>query len=323
VGIPALLTLVGLLLGSTALLDALTHGWYRYYVFSELAGQGWAPPVLARFWTADIVGREWPAVALVLVAAVAALTRVRPLSALRSPAAYHVATAGGLVGAAWLSRLHTGGYANVLIPAYAAVALLAGLTLAQALRCHRSRVLAPAAAATLALQLVLLAYPLGAQIPTAADRAAGSELLAALRALPGDVLVLRHPWYATELGKGSFAQSEAITDVLRSAADRGRRALEASLPRTFEHSHIRAVVLDGTYDARTLEPRLQREFHLAADPITPTPLYPLTDVRTAPTLLYLRRRNAAWPVATARARGSGPRRRQCPRPRCPAVVRAD
>jgi hypothetical protein len=135
---------------------------------------------------------------------------------------------------------------------------------------------------------VLLAYPLSAQVPTAADRTAGAQLLTALRALPGEVLVLRHPWYATELGKGSFAQGEGITDVLRSDARRGRRALEASLAHALDDDRIRAVVLDGTFDATALEPALSREFRLAAAPITPARLYPLTDVRSAPTLLYLR-----------------------------------
>ena len=73
--------------------------------------------------------------------------------------------------------------------------------------------------------MALLAYPLGAQIPTAADRAAGRMLITRLRTLPSPVLVLRHPWYATETSGGSFAQAEAIGDVLRSGATRGARLL--------------------------------------------------------------------------------------------------
>ena len=61
--------------------------------------------------------------------------------------------------------------------------------------------------------------------PTRADRVAGAELMAALRALRGPVLVIRHPWYGTLAGKGSFAQSEGMTDILRSQAPRGARAL--------------------------------------------------------------------------------------------------
>jgi hypothetical protein len=112
--------------------------------------------------------------------------------------------------------------------------------------------------------------------------------MARLRALPGPVIVLRHPWYATLAGKGSFAQEEAIGDVLRSAATRGARVLRASLRGALNAENVQAVVLDGTFDARFLGPELARDFRLAPEPITPARLYPLTDVRTAPTLLYLR-----------------------------------
>ena len=68
------------------------------------------------------------------------------------------------------------------------------------------------------------------------------------------MVVLRHPWYATLAGKGSFAQEEALGDVLRSAATRGARALRASLPRALDADHVQAVVLDGTFDAHFLGP---------------------------------------------------------------------
>ncbi len=293
VGVSALLTLLALVVGSTLLFDALSDGWYRYYVFNELAGQAWASQVWVQFWTSDIVGQEWPALAVVVIAAVTAVGRVGPRLAARSLAAYYAVAAAGLIAAAWFSRLHTGGYANVLIPAYAAVALLAGLALAQFLRPGDGRLAGLLAAAALALQLGLLAYPLDAQTPTSADRAAGAQLLAALRKLPGPVLVLRHPWYATELGKGSFAQGEGITDVLRSDAGRGRRALKASLAHALDDVRIRAVVLDGTFDAGVLQPALGRDFRLVRAPITPFRLYPLTDVRSAPTLLYRRIRSSS------------------------------
>jgi hypothetical protein len=121
-------------------------------------------------------------------------------------------------------------------------------------------------------------------------RAASTELLDRLRALSGPVLVLRHPWYATLVGKGSFAQAEGITDVLRSADPRGADALRTSLQGALDADHVQAVVLDGGFDAHVLGPQLGREFRLASRSITRSRLYPLTDVRTAPTLLYLRDR---------------------------------
>ena len=287
VGVPALIVLAVLGLGSTLALDAATGGWYRYYVVSELSHQPWAQGEWVQFWTRDLASHLWPVLAL-MVPAVLLAWRRGALRSLRSPAVYYALAGAGLLGAAWVSRLHTGGYANVLIPAYAAVALGGGLACGEYLRAGRERIGVPVAVAAIVVQVALLAYSPTAQIPTHADRTAGSELIARLRELRGPVLVLRHPWYATLAGKGSFAQEEAINDVLRSADPRGARYLRASLRQALDADHVQAVVLDGTFDAHLLGPELAREFLLSPAPITPSRLYPLTDVRTAPTLLYLR-----------------------------------
>jgi hypothetical protein len=292
VGIPALLTLLGLVLASTAVLDAATHGWYGYYVFSELAHQPWARQVWLGFWRDDILHRQWPLLILVLAEAVTLTWQARRLPALSGPPMYYAVAAAGLIVSAWVSRLHTGGYENVLMPAYAAIALLAGLTSAGLIDGRHGRVALPLLGVTLSLQLGLLVYPISAQIPTAADRTAGAQLIARLRALPGPVIVIRHPWYATLAGKGTSAQAEAIDDVLRSASTRGARALRASLRDALDTDDVQAVVLDGAWDTHFLEPELNRDFRLQTNPITTSRLYPLTDVRTAPTLLYLRVRPA-------------------------------
>lgn len=279
-GLPALGTLVALVGGSTLLLDALTGGWYRYYVVDELAHQAWSHAAWVGFWRHDLLEHLWP----VLLGALVALFLGR-----RSRAEtwlYYGAAAAGLLGCAWVSRLHSGGYANVLMPAYAALALVVGLAYGWL---PRTSVRARWAALPIVLvQLALLAYPISAQIPTAADRAAGAALLARLRSLPGPVLLLRHPWYATETGRGSFAQEEAIGDVLRSSDPRGARSLRASLRDGLDADHIQAVILDGSFDRAVLEPGLSRDFRLVPGSLTPQALYPLTDVRTAPRLLYLR-----------------------------------
>ena len=288
VGISALLTLGTLLIASTATLDALTDGWYRYYVVSELSHQPWAHQEWAGFWTDDVLRPQWPLILIVVAAGLSLAGRDSARPALRSGSVYYLIAAVGLIGSAWVSRLHTGGYANVLMPAYAAIALLAGLAYTRLRHGRHARIAGPLLAATLLLQLGLLAYPVGAQIPTARDRAAGTALIARLRTLPGPVIVLRHPWYATVAGKGTFAQAEAISDVLRSAASRGARAMRASLRDALDANRVQAVVLDGTFDAHFFGSELIREFRLQPGPITSSRLNPLTDVRTSPTLLYVR-----------------------------------
>jgi hypothetical protein len=295
VGVTALLALFVLLAGSTLLLDATTGGWYRYYVVSELAGQPWALPEWVDFWRIDLLSHLWPlCVLLVIAVAVPAVLAVLARGRGHGPRltvpriGYQVAGVAGLIPAAWFSRLHTGGYLNVVMPAYAAFALIGGLAYARLRRHGLAGALV--ATAAIAVQLIVLAYPVGAQIPSARDRVAGAELMAKLQTLPGPVLVIRHPWYGTLAGKGNFAQGEAISDALRSQAPRGARILRASLPDALDRYHVNAVVLDGNSAPAWLASQLQHEFRLESTAITGTKLYPLTDLHTAPTLLYVRSR---------------------------------
>jgi hypothetical protein len=301
-GASALVTLAVLVAGSTLTLDALTHGWYRYFVVSELAGQPWEPREWVRFWTRDLYRHLSPlawlaAVALVASVAVAArelwstraergrvLARVRLFAGGELGVGYELAAAAGLLLAAWFSRLHTGGYVNVLMPAYAACALLGGIAFA---RMRRLGAIATVLAVAIVLiQLGQLLTMPDHAIPNRSTRSAGEELIERLQALPGSVLVLSHPWYGTIAGKGSFAQSDAIIEVLRSADARGALYLRRELRNALDRYGIRAVVLDHAPPS-WLSPQLAREFDLQPRPITSTVLRSPADLRSGPTYLYL------------------------------------
>ncbi|HWD84538.1 MAG TPA: glycosyltransferase family 39 protein, partial [Solirubrobacteraceae bacterium] len=105
VGIPAVGVLAALIAVSTVVLNAATGGWYGYYVYSELLHQQVAQTLWVGFWRDDILHQQWPLLALIAIGAVAAAM------ARKRPAAYYFIAAAGLIGSAWVSRLHTGGYA--------------------------------------------------------------------------------------------------------------------------------------------------------------------------------------------------------------------
>jgi hypothetical protein len=303
-GASALVTLAALLAGSTLALDALTHGWYRYYIVGELAGQPWEPREWVRFWTHDLYGHLHLLAWLAAVALVASVTVVargfwsarsehrrvlpsgRPFTGGELGVGYELAAAAGLLLAAWFSRLHTGGYANVLMPAYAACALLGGLAFARIRRL--GAIAAVLAVAVVLVQLGQLLTMPDHALPHRSARPAGQQLIERLRALPGPVLVLSHPWYGTIAGKGSFAQSDAIIEVLRSDDARGATYLRRALRNALDRYRIRAVVLDHAPPS-WLAPQLAREFDLQPQPITSTVLRAPADLRSGPTYLYLRR----------------------------------
>lgn len=291
-GSSALAVLVALLGVSTLAGNALTHGWYGFFVFSDLAHQPVVPSQWAGFWTHDVIGAVPLALAVIAGGAMFLRGPLRGRLAVRDGVLFYAAAAGGLLAASWSSRLHSGGFDNVLMPAYAAIALLAGLVLAlvRGSDGRPAALLATVLSLALVVQIALLHYPLGAQLPTTTDTRAGDRLIAKLRSLPGGVLVPDHPYYATLAGKGTSAQQAGLGDLLRSGGGRGRRALRASLPGSLRAMGIDAVVLDNRLDEGPLAPELRRDFVLSPKPlVSGQALWPLTDLRQRPVRLFLRR----------------------------------
>ena len=133
-----------------------------------------------------------------------------------SPLWFYVPVTVGLFGSAYISRLHSGGYDNVLQPAHAAVAIGFGLGLHALVRVDPPRPGRPAlpawrrwvpATACVAglLQFGLLTYNPAKQIPDSRNAARTRHLVAALRDLPGTVFMPGHGWYLSLAGKQTSA----------------------------------------------------------------------------------------------------------------------
>ena len=112
--------------------DRATGGWFSQYTL-RLAGQhALIPSVYVSFWTHDLLR---PLVLALVVAGVGLWSCRRG-----ERGWFWIPVTGGLVLASYSARLHSGGYNNVLLPVYAAVALLVGLGLhaVHATRARRS-----------------------------------------------------------------------------------------------------------------------------------------------------------------------------------------
>jgi hypothetical protein len=106
--------------------------------------------------------------------------------------------------------------------------------------------------------------------------------------LPGQVIVADHPWYETMAGKPSWAQSEAVHDVLRSGSGPARRDLLASIEATLASPSVTTVFGDDKGD--TLGPGFGRYFRIGPTVFSCTRcFYPVTDVPRRPYLRYDRR----------------------------------
>ena len=121
-----------LLFGASAVaMDQVTGGWYTYYVFSvprqnfvlhDLLGIQRVLQMSRGFWLTEVVRPLPVASSIALVPLIHYLARKR-----WKDSAFFILLFGGMLGTAWLFRVHIGAYTNVLLPAYAAIAVCFGI----------------------------------------------------------------------------------------------------------------------------------------------------------------------------------------------------
>jgi hypothetical protein len=129
----------------------------------------------------------------------------------RAHCAAYALVAAGMIGASVISLQHFGSYLNVLFPACAALAIIAGLALGSKWLTKAVRL---GVLALVAVQFGLLAYAYGGLIPTAEDSAIGDKTVALIAGIPGDVFVPAHNHLPALLGKRPHANLLILDDVL-------------------------------------------------------------------------------------------------------------
>jgi hypothetical protein len=266
----------GLLLGAVLAYDRASDGWFWHYVVALPAYHPKNFRVLWEFWFRDLLGPLG-------VACVAALFYLvgRPGPDRR----FHLAAAAGMLGAALAGRVHVGGWANVLSPAYAEIAVLAGVGFGVALgRAAEPRPRAFLLAAA-CLQLAALAYDPRPLLPSREHARAWSGLVDAVASMPGDVLVPAHGFVGPRAGKRAHAHQMAISDELRSAA--GDEGLRREIRQALSDGRFAAMVIDNDWPQKDI---LDRAYERQADVPERGDLGPVIGWKTAqPRSIYVPR----------------------------------
>ncbi len=237
--------------GVTALMSLwinhTSNGWFNYYVWEQLFQHGEAPGSKLTFLKPDMI-LYWPLVIIFFAVGREWFAKER-----RWAMGFYGSAIVGFLGGSWASRLHSGGYDNVLMPASAAMALVLGVSLGLLSKratphTWKSGAIGLATIVLCATQFYFLRYDVSDQIPTRADERAGNELIAWLETVPGDVLITSHPTYAVMAGKQSHASQGSVIDILRAKDERPKQILRASYADAIHQQRFAAIVLDGDLD---------------------------------------------------------------------------
>jgi 4-amino-4-deoxy-L-arabinose transferase-like glycosyltransferase len=272
---------------SSAALQFLSRGWYAYYVFQFPFRHAWAKPVLLTFWTEDLL-RRLPIACTVAVMGLFAGWRRRPRSL------FFPALAVGMVGGAFRSRVQTGGYDNVLLPAYAIVAMLLGLAVAavprevEAARAGLGRWVEVAVSLAALAQMIALVYDPRAVLPRDGDRQAGDHVVRVLSGMTGDVFVPYHGYLSTRAGKRPHAHVMQVFDVLKIHTPESE-ALAAEHRAAIRESRFAAIVLDDG-ESYPFRPEVERWYVLERQLFDdPKAFLPVTGLATRPQYVYVPR----------------------------------
>lgn len=225
--------------GASLLLDRIYGGWFSYYVFAMPSGHSSIPGAWWRFWTHDMLG----CFPLPLALGAFAMARAFRQGGRFDESGWFLACGtAGMLGSAWISRTHVGSWDNVLLPAFAWLALLGGRAAAATLpwRSGRGAVLG----ILFLLQFLRLAYDPRGQIPTAADTAFGDDLVARIAAIPGDVWVPDHGHLALRAGKRPYGNRMPLEDVVRAGIQPVKADLLDSLSDVLRERRLAALLLD-------------------------------------------------------------------------------
>jgi hypothetical protein len=231
---------------STLLLNSIHDGWYVYYIFDLPRQHEIVRSMILGFWSKDLA---WPLFIACGMSAFSLYADIRAPDKKKS--LFYLSVAVGMLGGGWFSRLHLGGEANVLFPAYAAIAILFGIGTHRALELisgapsNRAKLTEVLMCVLCILQFSFLVYNPLRQVPTEKDAEAGRRFIHAMAKVEGEVFVPYHGYLPVLAGKNTHAHAMAMIDVLRGDEGQARARLVVELRQALLERRFGAIILDS------------------------------------------------------------------------------
>jgi len=239
--------------GSSLVLNRIHDGWFNYYVFKLAPHHYMLRHRIVFYWIEDLL-------APLPVAGAAAIFYVyrRLADSFRKEGLFYLLTSVGILGGTWITRLHTGAFVNVLIPAYGMIAILFGLGvhrilvyIKEGIASGQTQIVANLMSVVYFICLVQFAallYDPTHQVPKKADLEAGREFIQTISLIDGDIWVPGHGFYPALAGKKTFAHAGSIEDILRADPGPVAQRLRSEIEDAFREHKFSTLVMDkGDY----------------------------------------------------------------------------
>lgn len=272
--------------GSVLLLDYIHDGWYFYYIFHLPAQHTISKSKLVLFWSSDIL------LPLAIAFAMSVFYTFTQLNSNRKNCIFYLLMAAGMLAGSWFSRVHSGGYDNVLFPAYAGISIMFGLSVHTALKFikdipeDKQKWMEAYIYLVCIIQFISLAYNPFAQIPTQKDLEAGVGFINMMKQLEGDIFVPSHAYLPTLAGKRSHAQHMAVFDIIRGNDDSVKANLTSEIRDAIREKRFNAIIIDS--DVYTFQKDID-DYYTKQGPIFEEEgvFWPVTGYRVRPELIYV------------------------------------
>ena len=219
-------------------LNTATQGWYFFYAFTLPAQHPILWNRLGSFWLEQIL-------APMGIAACMAVSYffLIPLKKLRASALLYALFFITMLAVSCMPWIKVGGFKNVLPPAYAALAIGAGLALTAA-RTNRIRRLLLIAAC---IQFGLLWYNPLPVVPAAENANLVRSTIAAIKEIDGEVFAPANGYLSVLAGKTYSAHIGCINDVLYGEPGPVRNRLIIEIREAIRDKRFAAILLDRKF----------------------------------------------------------------------------
>jgi 4-amino-4-deoxy-L-arabinose transferase-like glycosyltransferase len=247
--LPIMLSTIVLIVGSTIIMDKFYDSWYSYFVVELPLNREISISNIILFWTEGLFRTCMVPIGFIIYYLYSNFKSAR-----RQPGwSFNLFAGAGMISTAWFLQVHSGNLANALLPAYAMITILFGISLNDILKKLKSKPdfnqikLQDIVYLLVILQFITLVYDPRHLIPSRADRAAGEEFIESISKVDGDIFIPAHGYLAARAGKKQYAHAMAIYDVYRTNDDEASMKLKEEINEAFGNRDFAAVIYDDLY----------------------------------------------------------------------------